>query len=320
MSENNVLELHELDELKVAYNLMDERLDGQEIVSDKQLREAMYRKFADIRQNAKEALIWGDLIFVPILAWWVWTYSRLTLLGMIILGVYWVASLIFRFFILRRTKKEDYGSYDLKTLVEKESDYSKNIKYFSITTVVVLFVFFLQMFIGIDGKAVLIFVVLALTLIVPVLIRWLTIKFKYNGKTIDPATGQPRKLGGKVASIIGYTLFGVAGCLFVVATVMSVIESAGIGWLALLKGINGLTMIIASAVMLLGVLHKRGKITVSRRLLVILTVIAIALSASVAGIATLNGIAELTQLTVSTLMTTAGFSALGLAIHRMRKG
>ena len=299
---------------------MDERLDGQEIVSDEQLREAMYRKFADIRQNAKEALIWGDLIFVPILAWWVWTYGRLTLLGMIILGVYWVASLIFRFFILRRTKKEDYGSYDLKTLVEKESGYTKNTKYFSITTAIFLLVFFLQMFIGIDGKAVLIFVVLALVLMVPVLIRWLVIKFKYNGKAIDPATGQPRKLGGKVASIIGYTLFGVAGCLFVVATVMSVIESAGIGWLALLKGINGLTMIIASAVLLLGVLHHRGKITISRRLLVILTVIAIALSASVAGIATLNGIAELTQLTVSTLMTTAGFSALGLAIHRMRKG
>ncbi|MBR5747916.1 MAG: hypothetical protein IKY01_03910 [Prevotella sp.] len=319
MSENNVLELHELEELKAAYNLMDERLDGQEIVSDEQLREAMYRKFADIRQNAKEALIWGDLIFVPILAWWVWTYSRLTLLGMIILGVYWVASLIFRFFILRRTKKEDYGSYDLKTLVEKESGYSKNVKYFGIATAIFLLVFFLQMFIGIDGKAVLIFVVLVLILMVPVLIRWLVIKFKYDGKAIDPATGQPRKLGGKVVSIIGYTLFGIAGCLFVAATVMGVIESAGIGWLALLKGINGLTFIMATAVLLLGVLHHRGKITVSRRLLVILSVIAIALSASVAGIATLNGIAELTRLTVSTLMTTAGFSALGLAIHRMRK-
>ena len=314
----NILELHELDELKATYNLMDERLDGQEIVSDEQLREAMYRKFADIRQNAKEALIWGDLIFVPILAWWVWTYSRLTLLGMIILGVYWVASLIFRFFILRRTKKEDYGSYDLKTLVEKESGYTKNVKYFGITTVIFLFVFFLQMFIGIDGKAVLIFVVLALILMTPVLIRWLIIKFKYDGKAIDPATGQPRKLGGKVTSIIGYTLFGIAGSLFVAATVMGVIET-GIGWLALLKGINGLAFIMASAVLLLGVLHSRGKITVSRRLLVILSVIAIALAASVAGIATLNGIAELTKLTVSTLMTTAGFSALGLAIHKMRK-
>lgn len=314
----NIFELHELDELKASYNLMDERLDGQEIVSDEQLREAMYRKFADIRQNAKEALIWGDLIFVPAMAWWAWTYSRLTLLGIIILGVYWVASLIFRFVILRRTKKEDYGSYDLKTLVEKEADYSKNVKYFGIISAVVLLVFFLQMFIGISGKAVIIFIVMALILMVPVLIRWLIIKFKYDGKAIDPATGQPRKLGGKVASIIGYTLFGVAGCLFVVATVMGMIET-GIGWLTLLKGINGLTLIIASAVLLLGALHKRGKITVSRRLLIILAIIAIALSASVAGIATLNGIAELTKLTVSTLMSIAGFSALGLEMHRMRK-
>lgn len=315
----NIFELHELDELKASYNLMDERLDGQEIVSDEQLREAMYRKFADIRQNAKEALIWGDLIFIPILAWWVWTYGRLTLTGIIILSVYWVASLIFRFVILRRTKKEDYGSYDLKTLVEKESGYSKNVKYFGIISTIVLLVFFLQMFIGISGRAMFIFIVMALILIVPVLIRWLTIKFKYNGKAIDPATGQPRKLGGKWVSIIGYTIFGLAGILFVVGTAMNVINSIGIGWLALLKGINGLTYIIASAVLLLGVLHKREKITVSRRLLVILTIIGLALSVSVAGIATLNEIAELTQFSVSTLLTTAGFSALGLAMHRMRK-
>ena len=68
-------------------------------------------------------LIWGNLIFVPVLAWWAWANGRLTLLGIILLGVYWVASLIFRFVILRRTKKEDYGSYDLKTLVERESKY-----------------------------------------------------------------------------------------------------------------------------------------------------------------------------------------------------
>ena len=126
MSEN-IYELHELEELKATYNLMDERLDGQEIVSNEQLREAMYRKFSDLRQNLKEGIIWGNLLFVPVLAWWAWANSRLTLLGIILLGVYWVASLIFRFVILRRTKKEDYGSYDLNTLVEKESSYSKNI-------------------------------------------------------------------------------------------------------------------------------------------------------------------------------------------------
>ena len=76
MSEN-MNELYELEELKAAYNLMDERLDGQEIVSDEQLREAMYRKFANIRENVKEAIIWGNLIFVPVLAWWAWANSRL---------------------------------------------------------------------------------------------------------------------------------------------------------------------------------------------------------------------------------------------------
>ena len=70
MNENNVLELHELDDLKAAYNLMDERLDGQEIVSDEQLREVMMRKFTDIRENLKEGLIWGNLIFVPVIAWY----------------------------------------------------------------------------------------------------------------------------------------------------------------------------------------------------------------------------------------------------------
>lgn len=310
-------ELHELEELKATYILMDERLDGQEIVSDEQIREAMYRKFADMRKNIKEAIIWGNLICVPVLAWWAWANSRLTLFGIILLSVYWVASLIFRFVILRRTKKEDYGSYDLKTLVERESQYSKNIKWGSIATLIFLTAFFLQMFIGRTRSEVFIFIILTLTLMIPVLVRWLVIKFKYNGQAIDPATGKPRRLGGKWTTIIGYSLFGLAGSLFLVGTAMNVINNAGIGWLGLLKGLNGVAFIMANAVFLLGILHQRGKINISYRILVILTVIAIALAVSVAGIATLMGIAELIK--GSTLLTTVAVSAIGLSFHKMRK-
>ena len=316
MSEN-MKDLHELEELKATYILMDERLDGQEIVSDEQIREAMYRKFADMRKNIKEAIIWGNLIFVPVLAWWAWANSRLTLFGIILLGVYWVASLIFRFVILRRTKKEDYGSYDLKTLVERELQYSKNIKWGSIATLIFLTAFFLQMFIGRTRSEVFIFIILTLTLMIPVLVRWLVIKFKYNGQAIDPATGKPRRLGGKWTTIIGYSLFGLAGSLFLVGTAMNVINSAGIGWLGLLKGLNGVAFIMANAVFLLGILHQRGKINISYRILVILTVIAIALAVSVAGIATLMGIAELIK--GSTLLTTVAISAIGLSFYKMRK-
>ena len=310
-------ELHELEELKATYILMDERLDGQEIVSDEQIREAMYRKFADMRKNIKEAIIWGNLICVPVLAWWAWANSRLTLFGIILLSVYWVASLIFRFVILRQTKKEDYGSYDLKTLVERESQYSKNIKWGSIATLIFLTAFFLQMFIGRARSEMFIFIILALTLMIPILIRWLVIKFKYNGKAIDPATGKPRKLGGKWSAIVGYTLFGLAGCLFLVGTVMNLIDSADIGWIVLLKILNGVAFIMSTAIFLLGSLHHKGKINISYRLLVILAVIAIALAVSVAGIATQMDIPELTR--NGFLLTTVAISGIGLSLYKMRK-
>ena len=315
----NMLELHELDELKAAYNLMDERLDGQEIVSDEQLREAMMRRFTNLRQSMKENLIWGDLLFVPVLAWWAWAYGRLSLVAIIILGVYFVASLIFRFVMLRRTKKEDYGSYDLKTLVEKETSYTKNVKWFSIGSMIFIIAFFLLMLAGIGRTEWIIFIILTLIILIPVLIRWLVIKYKYNGQVLDPATGKPRKLGGKWSSIIGYTLFGLGAGLFLVAGVMSVIESAAIGWLALLKGLTYVSFFIAAVVLFLGIFHGRGKINVSYRLLVILTIIAIALAASVAGIVTLNGITELTKVSVQTLLSTVAFSAFGQAMYKMRK-
>jgi hypothetical protein len=315
----NILELHELDELKAAYNLMDERLDGQEIVSDEQLREAMMRRFTNLRQNLKQNLIWGDLLFVPVLAWWAWAYGSLSLVGIIILGVYFVASVIFRLVMLRRTKKEDYGSYDLKTLVEKEANYTKNVKWFSIGSIIFIIAFFLLMFAGIGKTEWFIFIILTLIILIPVLIRWLVIKYKYNGRAIDPATGKPRKLGGKWSSIIGYSLFGLGACLFLVAGVMSVIDSVAIGWLTLLKGLSYVSFFIAAVVLLLGIFHGKGKINVSYRLLVILTVIAIALAASIAGIVTLNGITELTKVSVQTLLSTVAFSAFGQALYRMRK-
>ena len=306
MSEN-VLELHELDELKAAYNLMDERLDGQEIVSDEQLREVMMRKFTNIRENLKEGLIWGNLIFVPVIAWYAWANTRLTL--------YWVISLIFRFVLLRRTKKEDYGSYNLKTLVEKESRYSNYIMWCGIVAVIIFVVFSLQMFIGKGRNEVFVFIVLALTILMPVIIRWLVIKYKYNGQAIDPATGKPRKLGGKRFTIIGGVLFCLASCLFLVGSVMNVINSTG--WLGLLKGLDSVSFFMASVVLVLGILHQKEKITVSRRLLIVLTVLAIAFSASVAGIATLKDIAELNK--VGTLLSTVIFSEMGLLAHKKRK-
>ena len=254
------------------------------------------------------------ILFVPSLAWWAWANSHLTVLGIILLSMYWVASLIFRFVILRRTKKEDYGGYDLKTLVEKEASYAKNIKWGGIVTMTFYVVFFLQTFIGERIKWI-VFLCMLLALVIPMTIRKLVIKYKYNGQAIDPATGKHRVLGAKWITVVMYITFGLVLYLYMSALVMNVINGAT--GLALMSALNGLAYCIAIAVFFLGILHQRGKINVSRRPLVILAAIAIALSVSIAGIATLKDITELTQ--GSHILITVAFSALGLSCHKMRK-
>ena len=314
MSEN-INELFELEELKATYKLMDERLDNQEIVSNEQLRETMVRKFTDMRQNLKEGIIWGNLLFVPVFAWHLWATSRLTLLGMVMLAVYWVASLVFRFVVLRRTKKEDYGGYDLKTMVEKEASYAKHVKWGSVVMLIFWVAFLIQLFWGRDQTEWFIFGIMLMTLLMSITYRKLVIKYKYNGQNIDPATGSPRVLGGKWFTIPMYILIGLAACLFLYIFVMTFINISGLeGWL---RGINISAHLVAVTIMVLGTLHHRNKITVSRRLLIILAVIAITMAATVVGIGILQDIAEFTQST--SLLMVVCLSGLGLSCHKMRK-
>ena len=315
MSEN-VLELNELEELKATYNLMDERLDGQEIVSDEQLREVMMRKFGDMRQNAKEWLIWMNVVFVPVLLWDSWTRSRLTLLGIILLAVYWVASLVFKFVILRKTKKEDYGSYDLNTLVEKESRYSRNIMWGNIVTLLFFVVYFVQMLWSDGMRIVMFFGILLLLLLIAVFSRKLTIKYKYNGQSIDPATGKPRVLkSGKWLRIVGYSIMAVAGSLWLVGATMSIMSATGL--YGLINALSYLPLILATVTLILGLLHQKGKISVSRRLLIVLAVTAILIGVSVAGIAMLNDFSDLVR--SGGLLMVVCFSMMGLEFHKQRK-
>ena len=280
MNENNVLELHELDELKAAYNLMDERLDGQEIVSDENLREAMYNKFANIRRDVKDSLVWLNLILVPLFLLKDWYNSSLTLFGIIVMAVYWVASLLFRFFILRKTRKEDYGTYDLKTLTEKEARYQKNIKWSTIIFLLFWVTYFVQ-WVWIDGRNGFVFLVLVLTLLILITIRYLIIKYKYNGEAIDSATGKPRALGGKWFKIVLFAFAGILMCLVLFGFVYNLIVINSL--YDVLSVMNLMPLFITSAALLLAILHMKKKMTVSSKL--IYTLIAIAFVMSVAIIA-----------------------------------
>ena len=308
-------EFQELEQLKATYNLMDERLDGQEIVSEEQLREAMCRNFSFIRQNAKEGIIWSNLVCIPILAWYFWANGPISTLGLAVLGLYWLASLVFRFFVLKRIRRSDYGNYDLKTLVEQRARYTKNLQRFGITSMVSILLFFI-LFFGQKGRnGAIAITFMLLTVLIPTVIRKLVIKYRYGGQSIDPATGLPRKLGGKYSLIAFAVFLGLAILLMIVGASINVTRYEGV--LGLMHALNVVPMLMAVVTFLLGIFHMRKKVTVSRRLMVILTVVAIALSLSVIGISMQMNYAEFTNPNI--LLGTACLSTMGLSFHRMRK-
>ncbi len=315
MSEN-MNELHELDELKATYNLMDERLDGQEIVSEEQLREAMCRNFSFIRQSTKDGIIWSNLVCIPILAWYFWVNGPISTLSLVVLGLYWLASLVFRFFVLKRIRKSDYGNYDLKTLLEQRARYNKNMQRFGIISMVSVLLLFI-LFFGEKGRGGAIAItIMLLTVLVPTVIRKLVIKYRYGGQSIDPATGSPRKLGGKYSLIAVSVFMGLSILLVIAGTVIDITRHNGIS--SLLYVVNAVSIIIAVTTFLLGIFHMRKKITVSRRLLVILTILAILLSLSAIGISMQLGIAEFAN-NPNILLGAACISTIGLSFQRMRK-
>jgi hypothetical protein len=230
------------------------------------------------------------------------------------MAVYWVASLLFRFFILRKTKKEDYGSYDLKTLTEKEARYQKNINWATIIFVLFWVVYFLQ-WIWVDATKGFIFIVFALVLLIPISVRYLIIKYKYNGEAIDPATGKPRVLTAKWFKIILFVFAGILMSLALSGFVYNLI--VGKTLYDILSTMSLLPTFITVGALLLAVLHLKKKMTVSGKLIYSLIAIAVVISLAIIGIAYFMNFSDLCN--PGFLFTVALSSYLAHTFYKMRK-
>ncbi len=219
MSEN-MNELHELEELKATYNLMDERLDGQEIVSDEQLQVVMSRRMNFIRKDAKELIVMINLVLLPLLAFVEYYNGRLNWLGGIVLSVDWIITLLFGLYLIRLARTDDYSTSDVKTLCEKNSLYQKLTKWF--VPIIVLFIplYFCLGYVaeGRWGVGIIFFCLLAIPLGIGYFVgssyRRRIIKEEHNGIDVDPETGGPVKIAKKHKGI-----FILLICLFSLLTV-----------------------------------------------------------------------------------------------------
>lgn len=314
MTQNNN-ELLELEELKATYNKIDERLDGQEIVSDEQLRQAMCDKFADMRRNLKEGLIWTNLLLIPLFIWHWYTEGELTMFSFILLGVYWLVSLIIKVFFLKKTGKEDFGSYDLKTLTEKESHYNKNITRTSMAMVVFWLVFIVQWFLtkGKSGAAFLL--AMLLVVFMGLFIRSVIIRTRFNGQAIDPETGKPNMLKVKWPWYIFAGLMVIAIIGMLAGSVISIVQEHNLA--AYVGFLNYLPLVISGVTFILSILHLKKTITVSSKLIYTLVTIALVLCAAMVAVSLFTSIGV--TYSSGNILSTVCTSCMALSFFRMRK-
>ena len=218
----NILELHELDELKAAYNLMDERLDGQEIVSDEQLREVMGRRMDFIRKDAKQLVVMMNLVLLPLIAFVEYYNGQLHLLGGIVLAVDWIVTMLFGLYLMKLASTDDYSTSDVKTLCEKNALYQKLTKWFVPIIIMFIPVYFFVNYMaeGRWGVGTILFCLLTIPLVIGYFAgksyRNSIIKREHNGIDMDPATGGPVRIGKKhkgvfIVLICAYSILTLLG-------------------------------------------------------------------------------------------------------------
>ena len=129
----NMDDLKELEELKTTYDLLDQRLDGQEIVSDEQLRTVMERRLTGVRRYTKTFLLTLNIVAIPLIAVLMYLEDRLDRENIIGLAILWVVSLLFGILFLRKTGRENFAFSDLTTVCKRDAKYQKLLKIYNYT-------------------------------------------------------------------------------------------------------------------------------------------------------------------------------------------
>ncbi|MBP5798855.1 MAG: hypothetical protein J6W43_02955 [Prevotella sp.] len=287
----NILELHELDELKAAYNLMDERLDNQEIVSDEQLRVVMGRRMNFIRKDAKQLVVMINMVLLPLIAFVEYYNGRLNMLGSIVLAVDWITTLLFGLYLYRLARTDEYSTSDVKTLCEKNALYQKLTKWF--VPIIVLFIplYFFLSYIA-EGQSIagiIIFCLLAIPLGIGYFVgssyRRSIIKKEHHGIDIDPETGGPVKIAKKHKGVF-ILLISLYSILTILANIPVFVGFSYIDNMTdLMVYLYHASDVAVGIVLILALLHVINVIRIPRRLfytvlalVVLLAVVVVAVS------------------------------------------
>ena len=122
---DNTFNLDELNELKQAYQLIDEKLDGKEIVTPEQIRTVTMNNIGFLNGSFKREISWSTFAFIPVLAIWFAINHELTATAWWIFGIYIVVETVLRLLLIRMVSRTNHSTFDLNTLLRRENTYRK---------------------------------------------------------------------------------------------------------------------------------------------------------------------------------------------------
>lgn len=123
---DNTFNLDELNELKQAYQLIDEKLDGKEIVTPEQIRKATLKNIGIFTRLFKFSTTWSLYALTPILILTFAFSPKMTTTGIWILCIYMAIDILLHILLIRRINRADHSELDLRTLLREELFYNKS--------------------------------------------------------------------------------------------------------------------------------------------------------------------------------------------------
>lgn len=197
------INLSELEELKESYQIMNEKLESQEIITPDQIRAATEQKVEYLETELKTILIWGFIVAFPLLILFFHISYGLSTCALIISGAYCLVNAVVSAFMLRRIRRKDMAALDLSTLMTRERRYRKTFLIMLVLSEVFWVAF---SFIFMTNSLGIILLVILIMMTVP---RYYHSFVKAYKDGLQGKIEEQPSLLGRIGKIVGFTVLGI---------------------------------------------------------------------------------------------------------------
>ena len=242
---NENIKLEELEELRDTFQLMDEKLDSQEIVTPEQIRAATMEKVDMLETGVKTTLIWGYLIGFPLLTLFFHLSRGLSNAALWTAGIFGFISMVINAFILRKVTRKDFVQLDLNTLMTRERRYRRTFLISAVST----FIFWVVYgYVFISVACGIIYTLMLVAMDIPRFYHSFVRAYKEGMKgTLE----ERDTLLGRIGKVVRIVLFSIctlallAGCVLCVIGAFKTYPDDGFNWRFVVIPVALLSAVIA---------------------------------------------------------------------------